>query len=698
MGTWTVPAWPILVSAALKSTLVLGAAWIFSTLLRRRSAAARHIVWTASAAALIALPLLSFVLPAMRLSLANKVLPVDSGLVFRTTTVTGGHDGATGAAQNASQATNGGTASPARSAPRIPLLTRDLMALVWMAGFAASLLQMCAAFLMLRRTRGAARPSPDQGMAAELALDLGIEQPVEVLETASVMPMTFGIWRPTVLLPEAARAWSQDRRRVVLLHELGHIARGDAATQLLARAALAVNWWNPLAWIAWREFLKERERATDDLVLTHGAAASEYAGHLLEIARTLQFHAADSVAGVAMARRSELEGRLLSILDGQVQRGNQRRMAALCAAVAAVAIIAPLAAVRAQSQADQDAPPAVDAAIVAATQAKNHEILDQAAVKYEQLRKWAEAQKLREASLAMAAQSSGQTSKDYALALVKLGDLARSKGSLADAKQYYEKALALGDRPEVFPALIAMGRMSVMNTVRTFQPPSDNPVISSIQSTTDSLMQAAGIRPDPAKALDYFTRARNVAANGNDMATALTNMALAHQALPDGEAEVEPLLRSAISSASQDSSEEALALEYYARFLKAHDRATEADSAEASARAIRRQRVRALAPLEAAVSSVFNVGGGVTAPRLLYKVEPEYSEEARANKYQGSFAVKVTIDVDGLAKDPEIVRGLGFGLDEQAILAIARWRFKPGEKDGLPVPVRATIEVNFKLL
>ena len=74
------------------------------------------------------------------------------------------------------------------------------------------------------------------------------------------------------------------------------------------------------------------------------------------------------------------------------------------------------------------------------------------------------------------------------------------------------------------------------------------------------------------------------------------------------------------------------------------------------------------------------------------------SVSRRANKYQGSFAVKVTIDVDGLAKDPEIVRGLGFGLDEQAILAIARWRFKPGEKDGVPVPVRATIEVNFKLL
>src|SRR3954447_7086621 len=85
MGNWTASAWPILASAALKSTLVLGAAWLINYLLRRRSAAARHTVWTAAAAALVALPLLSVALPAVRVRLANGVLPADPGIVFRAT-------------------------------------------------------------------------------------------------------------------------------------------------------------------------------------------------------------------------------------------------------------------------------------------------------------------------------------------------------------------------------------------------------------------------------------------------------------------------------------------------------------------------------------------------------------------------------------------------------------------------------------
>ena len=85
MGNWTVSAWPILASAALKSTLVLGAAWIITYLLRGRTAAARHMVWTAAAAALVALPLLTVALPGVRLRMANAVLPADTGLVFQAT-------------------------------------------------------------------------------------------------------------------------------------------------------------------------------------------------------------------------------------------------------------------------------------------------------------------------------------------------------------------------------------------------------------------------------------------------------------------------------------------------------------------------------------------------------------------------------------------------------------------------------------
>jgi len=87
-----------------------------------------------------------------------------------------------------------------------------------------------------------------------------------------------------------------------------------------------------------------------------------------------------------------------------------------------------------------------------------------------------------------------------------------------------------------------------------------------------------------------------------------------------------------------------------------------------------------------------------TAPRPIHSPEPEYSEEARLAKYQGTVVVAVKIGVDGTAQDMRVIRGLGLGLDEKALQAISQWYFKPGAKDGEPVTVMATIEVNFRLL
>jgi TonB family protein len=92
------------------------------------------------------------------------------------------------------------------------------------------------------------------------------------------------------------------------------------------------------------------------------------------------------------------------------------------------------------------------------------------------------------------------------------------------------------------------------------------------------------------------------------------------------------------------------------------------------------------------------MGGGVTAPALVYKVEPEYSEEARKAKYQGTVVLRVVIDASGRAINAEVVRSLGLGLDEKAMEAVKKWKFRPGYKDGKPVAVVAQIEVNFRLL
>lgn len=95
---------------------------------------------------------------------------------------------------------------------------------------------------------------------------------------------------------------------------------------------------------------------------------------------------------------------------------------------------------------------------------------------------------------------------------------------------------------------------------------------------------------------------------------------------------------------------------------------------------------------------VFRVGGGVSQPVVIFKVDPEYSEEARKAKYSGQVMLQVVVDAEGHARDIHVIKSLGMGLDEKAIEAVEKWKFKPGMKGGQAVAVRANIEVNFRLL
>ena len=482
---WNGLVWfSILMSAALKSTVVLGAAWMMAFLLRGRSAAARHLVWTAAAAAVLALPLLSLSLPALHLPVFTAILPANTGVVFRAF----GFAAADDSPQTVATVAHSTPTAPP-SAPRPD--ARFWLMLIWAAGAATSFLKMLVAYGSLWRTRRRARPFDDGGLTASLAQSLDIPHDVPVLETGSGgMPMTFGFLRPTVFMPADSADWSEERRRIVLLHELAHVRRGDAATHLMARTALALNWWNPLAWIAWREFLKERERATDDLVLSAGARASEYASHLLEVARSMHTAPVSACAAVAMARRSQLEGRLLAILDSRTNRKPIRGATPAFVALLAALLVAPFAAVRAQEQPPLTLPPEVDATIRAANSQKNHEILEHAAAVYENLRKYETAQALLESALAIRGEVSGQQSAAYAAGLVKLGDLEAKRSRPAEALAFYTKAVSLGDRPEVASALVYMG------------------------------MRAYGKR-DYAQATDLLQRAINVAPSGPQAGPAL---------------------------------------------------------------------------------------------------------------------------------------------------------------------------------
>ena len=93
----------------------------------------------------------------------------------------------------------------------------------------------------------------------------------------------------------------------------------------------------------------------------------------------------------------------------------------------------------------------------------------------------------------------------------------------------------------------------------------------------------------------------------------------------------------------------------------------------------------------------YHVGGGVTAPVPVYRVDPVYSEEARKARYEGTVVLEALVRKDGKVDVVHLLRGLGFGLDQSAIEALRRWRFRPGTKNGMPVDVTVNVEVTFNI-
>ena len=159
------------------------------------------------------------------------------------------------------------------------------------------------------------------------------------------IPLTWGTINPVILLPEQAESWSAERLEVVLSHELAHIQRRDFATGIVASLLRAAFWFQPMAWFAHRKLRVEREIACDDLVLRgESSTATDYAQHLSDVVR-----GADDrllVAGIAMARPSEIVGRVRAILDSARNRAGISRRAKQRTTLLALVVLAPLAFVR----------------------------------------------------------------------------------------------------------------------------------------------------------------------------------------------------------------------------------------------------------------------------------------------------------------------------------------------------------------
>jgi TonB family protein len=105
----------------------------------------------------------------------------------------------------------------------------------------------------------------------------------------------------------------------------------------------------------------------------------------------------------------------------------------------------------------------------------------------------------------------------------------------------------------------------------------------------------------------------------------------------------------------------------------------------------------AASPDEPLGPGIYRVGKGVSAPAVRNSVDPQYTNEARRKKIQGVCLIKLIVDAQGKPQNAQVVRPLGYGLDERAIAAVNKFKFKPAMKEGVPVPVMITVEVNFRL-
>ncbi len=305
-----------LLSAVVKSSAIVAIALAATSLMRARSAAVRHWILAAALIAAAVAPALERVVPAWPVA---AVPNLSDSLMVRLSN----HEQERSSFDRRRTSVKG--APPSVTMPRADRVPHLALATnVWLAGVAVTLLTLAGGLARLLWIASRAKEMRDGQwvrIATDISREYGLRRRVRLLQsTHPTLLATWGWLRPRVVVPLAATAWPEDRVRLVLSHELAHVARGDWAIQLFAAILRSVYWFNPLVWLANRRLQQESERAADDVVLSRGIAGDAYAAELLTIARAFAPSGHMWVPAQGIARTSTLERRVAAMLNEQVNR------------------------------------------------------------------------------------------------------------------------------------------------------------------------------------------------------------------------------------------------------------------------------------------------------------------------------------------------------------------------------------------
>lgn len=322
----------------IRATVVLVIAHLVIPRLRQRSASDRHLCWAIALGVATVLPLLSILLPAWQPAWASRMAEWPTSLgAFRAWSTGEGADvvvRATGI-----------------EAAGWTLSLAAVWVWVWVGGSLVALVALGRDAVRLVRVVRGAKPVGDSRMlrtCADAARSLGLTRtPVLLHGDQTMVPMTWGVRRPHVLLPVGAFEWPDDRLHAVCAHEVAHVRRADWLVHVLAQMVCAVYWFNPLFWMAERALGRESEQAADDEAVASGLDASQYAAHVVALVRQMRAPLAVRAPVVAMGRPSQLERRVAALLRADANRTLVSPSRALLAAVASAVLVIPVATVAA---------------------------------------------------------------------------------------------------------------------------------------------------------------------------------------------------------------------------------------------------------------------------------------------------------------------------------------------------------------
>jgi len=350
----------LFVDLTLKSSFVLAIAFLVNSIWKKSSASVKHFIWLLAIVSVLITPVLSYI--STKLDITIYILGQGDPQNLRSDN--SAHYGERNGLEKIriknptsnDPAAAANTVSQSKESDNrkyfIPAIFKEAtwqmwLVAFWILGMSVFLTRIVFGAMKIRKSKDGISVTENPAITdifEDITIRLNINRSICIgLSENQCIPAAHGIFKPVIILPHDAAKWSHNRKRSIILHEIAHIKRFDYLFNSLAYAVNLVFWFNPFVWYAVRRLHNEAERACDDMVVSNGVRPTVYAQYLINLARLLLKQKCVSLLETAMAKKSSLEGRILSIIDEKKTRkrvSNRITISALLVTAVIVILVA----------------------------------------------------------------------------------------------------------------------------------------------------------------------------------------------------------------------------------------------------------------------------------------------------------------------------------------------------------------------